>query len=169
MTETNTNLYALMRSNLTYPEFKTFISTVVQTAVLVELTGKSQQYVARKRREHNEEFIEQLFNDYQAFWTDNKTIVELSPVIDETVRDMQRASRDAFNTMEETLKALRRNETEKLRELRKEAELALPNPKQSATPAKEKTEVEPAPLFKNPLDAFYEEQDRLRAEQRNKD
>ena len=168
MTEINTNLYAQMRSNLTYPEFKTFMLTVVQTPVLVELTGKSQQYVARKRREHNDEFIEQLFNDYQKVWADNTTIVELSPVIDETVRNMQQASRDAFNTMEETLKALRRSETAMLRELRKEAELTLPSPKKPATPAKEKTEVAPAPLFKNPLDAFYEEQDRLRAEQRNK-
>lgn len=166
MTTTNPNFYSLMRSNLTRDEFSTVIMDIVQTSVLTELTGKTQQYVARKRRERNEEFIDQLYADYQAFWSDNKTIVELSPVIDETVRAMQQASRDAFNTMEETLKSLRRNETAMLRELRKEAELELPTPKAPAPADKKETKVVQEPIFVNPLDAFYQEQERLRAEQR---
>ena len=169
MTNTNPNFYSLMRSNLTRDEFATVVIDVVQTSVLAELTGKTQQYVARKRRERSDEFIDQLYEDYQSFWSDNKTIVELSPAIDATVRDMQQASRDAFNTMEETLKTLRRNETALLRELRKEAELELPTLKTQPTKDKTETKAVPTPVFVNPLDAFYQEQERKRAEQRNRD
>lgn len=163
--------YLSLYGSMSEDEFTSFMNSYVTNPTLVMLSGKTAQYVARKKREHNMQFFIDLYQDYKDAWDNNAVTHGASETIDSSVRELQQRSRNAFSEMERIMHELRQAETATLRKMRQEVDFTYraehPTPEDKAK-VKAKAETVQAPIFKNPLDAFYEEQERLRAEQRNK-
>lgn len=159
--------YLSLYGTMTEEEFTSFMTTHITNPTLVMLSGKTAQYVARKKRENNMQFFIDLYQDYKQAWDENAVTHGASEMIDSSVRELQQRSRAAFSEMERIMHELRRAETATLRDMRQEVDFSYraDHPKQNAKDKKE-TKVEQEPIFVNPLDAFYQEQERLRAEQR---